>query len=275
VTSDLYAVTFANGLFVAVGAGGVIASSPDGKTWTDRTPTVSVGGDLNTVVYGGGLFLAEGVGAAVSTDGMNWSAATLPPNPITGSYDVITESVKALAYGPLGFVAGGSASGYDVRRHVPPASATFSFTSQDGQSWQNPGIFVPASPFLISLAQAGGALVGIGADSSAYFSQDSIHWLQMELPSNFMLAQSYAANVVCYGGGHFVIAGADLDGNASVATRPPLVCAGALYHPRKRRRDRDRAQPLRQYGHSGLRVGDHRRAERRRGAKRVALFDRS
>lgn len=217
VTSDLYAVTFADGLFVAVGAGGVIVSSPDGKTWTDRTPTVSVGGDLNTVAYGGGLFLAEGVGAAVSTDGMNWTAATLPPNPITGSYDVITETVKALTYGPLGFVAGGSASGYDIHRRVPPASATFTFTTQDGQSWQNPGLFVPSSPFLISLAQAGGVLVGIGADSSAYFSQDSINWLLMELPSNFTLAQSYAANVVCYGGGHFVIAGADLNGNASVA----------------------------------------------------------
>jgi hypothetical protein len=51
-------VTYGNGLFVAVGNGGTILTSPDGVSWTERTsPTI---GGLFSVTYGNGTFVAVG-----------------------------------------------------------------------------------------------------------------------------------------------------------------------------------------------------------------------
>jgi len=215
VSADLYGVTFGNGLFIAVGAGGVILSSADGSVWVNRTPTAPDGGDLNTVVYGNGRYLAEGAGAATSSDGINWSPSQLPPNPVSSSYQVITESVAALTFGPAGFVAGGLATGSNVHFNHP-AYDPFTFITQDGQSWQNPGAFVPSAPDVISLVAAAGVYVAFGYDSTAYFSRDAVNWIEMELPSNFTRSLTPAGNVVCFGGGLFVIAGVGSNGSAAV-----------------------------------------------------------
>jgi hypothetical protein len=51
-------VAYGDGLFVAVGSGGVILTSPDGATWTAWTS--GTGNDLNGVTYGNGLFVVVG-----------------------------------------------------------------------------------------------------------------------------------------------------------------------------------------------------------------------
>ncbi len=49
------AVTYGNGLFVAVGSG--VMTSPDGKVWTSRA-SVALTGGWESVTYGNGMFVA-------------------------------------------------------------------------------------------------------------------------------------------------------------------------------------------------------------------------
>lgn len=68
----LSGVAYGGGRFVAVGEGGVVASSADGMTWeTASSPTSAY---LTRVAYGDGRFLAVGDGGEIleSTDGLRW-----------------------------------------------------------------------------------------------------------------------------------------------------------------------------------------------------------
>ena len=74
-----YAVTYGNGLFVAVsytGTGNRVMTSPDGITWTSRTSAADNG--WASVAYGDGLFVAvsiTGTGNRVMTSGELSTAA--------------------------------------------------------------------------------------------------------------------------------------------------------------------------------------------------------
>ncbi len=71
------ALTYGNGLFIAVGGGGTVVTSPDGTNWTLRPTGTNI--FLNVVAAGNGVFV---IGRAsrmfVSSDLMNWGA--LPTN---------------------------------------------------------------------------------------------------------------------------------------------------------------------------------------------------
>lgn len=77
-------VTFAEGLYVAVGDGGSIRTSPDALAWTARDSGVSE--DLNAVRHADGVFVAVGAhnqndyGAALlsSDDGLTWTSEFAP-----------------------------------------------------------------------------------------------------------------------------------------------------------------------------------------------------
>jgi UDP-3-O-[3-hydroxymyristoyl] glucosamine N-acyltransferase len=87
VITDLYAVASnwsnytsntAATLWCAVGENGVILTSPDGNTWTQRTsPTTQT---LYGVTYGNGYWCAVGAQSTIcySTDGINWTATQGP-----------------------------------------------------------------------------------------------------------------------------------------------------------------------------------------------------
>ena len=64
---DLYltAVTYGNGLFVAVGDRNAILTSPDGVTWTQRASGTV--GFLRGVTYGNGTFAAVGERSTILT----------------------------------------------------------------------------------------------------------------------------------------------------------------------------------------------------------------
>jgi hypothetical protein len=90
---NLRSITFANGLFVAVGH--KILTSPDGKTWTERTnPGIEWFGGVQ---YGNGRFVAAGGSgvSAYSDDGMTWTA---------GGHQ-IQSAVRNLAFGNGVFMA--------------------------------------------------------------------------------------------------------------------------------------------------------------------------
>ena len=77
---DLIAVAYGTGQYVAVGGRGIILSSPDGTSWTQRTSGTT--NSLRSIVYGGGQFVAVGGDehdpnrkaiVVTSKDGLSWS----------------------------------------------------------------------------------------------------------------------------------------------------------------------------------------------------------
>ena len=76
-TTDIYEVTYGDGLYVAGGESGTLTTSPDGTTWTSRTSgfgTTRIVG----VTYGDGVYVAVGEDGKLttSTDGTTWTTRT-------------------------------------------------------------------------------------------------------------------------------------------------------------------------------------------------------
>ena len=77
--ADYTGVACSDGLAVAVGASGRIATSPDGTTWTNRT---AFGFDPDDIAFGGGSFVVVGpTQIRTSGDGSAWTVR----DPIVGS----------------------------------------------------------------------------------------------------------------------------------------------------------------------------------------------
>ena len=118
-----YGITFGNGQFVAVEAGDTnVSTSTDGITWITRTnlPATATWYDVE---YGNGFYVAiaqEG-NSAYSTDGITWTALTLPAG--LGWRNVV--------YGPTGFVAQASdAMALLALTNMPGTDATLKVTSR-------------------------------------------------------------------------------------------------------------------------------------------------
>ncbi len=84
VTVDVNGVAYNNGLFVAVGDEGKIATSPNGITWTQRTSGLTSSQDIRGITWDpiNSLFIAVGGEASVSyalitsPDGITWTPRT-------------------------------------------------------------------------------------------------------------------------------------------------------------------------------------------------------
>jgi hypothetical protein len=63
--NGLYGVAYGNGLFVAVGDGGTILTSPNGVSWTEQASGTS--NSLYGVAYGNGTFVAVGKDGTILT----------------------------------------------------------------------------------------------------------------------------------------------------------------------------------------------------------------
>lgn len=113
-----YGATSGNGLFVLVGFASpdviAIQTSPDGSTWTSRTPSDPNGG-VYGAAYGDGVFivvgLASGSGPSLimrSTDDcVTWSTITPPSGHVDGYADVAYDDASGVfvAVGPNGQIA--------------------------------------------------------------------------------------------------------------------------------------------------------------------------
>jgi len=100
-TDMIFGITYVNGKFVAVGANGKMATSPDGTTWT-AVPDSTFGTDgINAIAYGNGKFVAVGANGkmATSPDGTTWTAEV---NSTFG-----TDDISKIIYGNGKFVAVG------------------------------------------------------------------------------------------------------------------------------------------------------------------------
>lgn len=89
-TDSITAVASSRSLWVAVGASGKLATSPDGITWTQRTSSFGAT-NISNVAFGNGIWVAVGDAGkiATSTDAITWTQRT------SGTADAL----QGLAYG--------------------------------------------------------------------------------------------------------------------------------------------------------------------------------
>jgi hypothetical protein len=90
-------------LYVAVGSSGILATSPDGKTWTSRTSSFG-STDIRDVVYDNGIWVIVGSLGLISssTDGITWTARTA---------NMSTNVIRRVVYANGYFIAVGNGGG--------------------------------------------------------------------------------------------------------------------------------------------------------------------
>lgn len=205
-------VAYGRGVFVAVGVGGTILTSADGRSWTARwagTPH-----DLAGVVYDGSRFLAEAGSLApvrlllASEDGGSWRVAGPdPPSPFSAV-----------------------ASGDGVSVAVTVAGAIY--RSEDGSAWRH---VYTAGGGLSSVVFGGGLFVavgGTGEDETILVSRDGREWNRVAAtPPVPPWARGWLTDVA-YGGGRFVVlsefGGVLTSGDGMRWTVRPLAAAGRM-----------------------------------------------
>lgn len=94
----IYAMTWGNSLYVAVGEGGSILTSSNGTTWTPQSSGVSE--NLHGVAWENSMFVAVGDNTTIltSTDGITWTQA---------SCSQISNLLSSVAWNGSHFVAAG------------------------------------------------------------------------------------------------------------------------------------------------------------------------
>jgi hypothetical protein len=144
----LYGLARGNGLFVAVGEGSAILTSPDGLVWTRRYSGTN---RLNAVTWGNGTFVAVGRNGTILTspNGATWT--------LRGSG---AGFFQAVAYGGGVFVAG--------------TQAGYLFVSSDAASWTP----APNSYFtsIEDLTFGNGVFLAVGANGLILASSDAANW---------------------------------------------------------------------------------------------------
>lgn len=172
-------IAFGNGLFVGVGYAsigspgvltGFVFTSPDGLTWTSRTPAAN--NWWKDITYGNGLFVAvsdTGTGNRVMTspDGINW----------TSRNSAMNANFTGVAYGNGVFVA--VASGGVIGGVV--------MTSPDGITWTQQNFNVGT----LTVHFANGKFT-----TGGYYSTNGINWTAANLNFN--------ALGITYGNGYYV-----------------------------------------------------------------------
>jgi hypothetical protein len=97
--NNINALTYGDETFVYAGDGGVLATSPDGSTWTTRTSGTA--NNINALTYANNIFVYAGDGGVLATspDGASWTQRT------SGTVN----NINALTYGNNTFVYAGDA----------------------------------------------------------------------------------------------------------------------------------------------------------------------
>jgi hypothetical protein len=190
------AITYGNGLFVAVGDH-TIDRSPDGITWTRCTPRFY--DDLHGIAFGNGVFVTMGFwddgqgnryyGVQRSTDGVSWSGAVAPTNTLlrgitfgngqfvmVGNSGLIFTSPDGIAWTLRN--ARSSATLNDVAFHngsfIAAGSSGTILSSQDGAQWLHPVDSEPCE--ILGVGSFSGRAIVVGTDSTVLTSTDRQAW---------------------------------------------------------------------------------------------------
>lgn len=202
--SDTYlnAITFGNGLFVAVGWNGAITTSPNGHVWTQRdSGMIPIPGPglttLTSVAYGDGIFVAlgpdyEGNGgeSVTSTDGLTWTRDSTP------------KFCRTISFGNHTFVAAGGATFLDPQSRSYLGHAVI-WTSPDGINWTKMFEKISASGTEFFAETFGGGQFAVtggvldqGFKQLLFSSAGGENWVGHEMPAG--------VTVLGFGNGHFV-----------------------------------------------------------------------
>ncbi len=177
-------VVYTNGLFLVVGAGGVIYTSPNATNWTQSTTATT--NSLKAVIYADGKYIAVGDASTVETspDGTNWTVQrTVPP--------AATNSLWTIAAGGGKFVAAGP---YTV------------ITSTDAIHWSST---VSGIPGAVSVAYGNAGFRAVLNSSQVYASTDGSTWTAQTVTvigSNIMFTAPSQNSVVTYFQGAYLVA---------------------------------------------------------------------
>ena len=193
-TAELLGVAASESMIVAVGAGGTIMTSPDGREWTPRTSGISA--HLRAVAWSGQRFIAVGDNLAilVSPDGMSWVPASAPR--AEGTLCGVTAGGGLIvAVGSAPMLTGAS------------TDTTVILTSPDGLAWTDRG---PSLQYrsLQSVAWSGTRFVATAlqesfpADVIVLTSPNGLTWAPVTLPGS-----DYSIFDITWTGSTFVTAG--------------------------------------------------------------------
>lgn len=170
VGADLYGVAHGPDGFIAVGSGGLIGTSPDGRAWnfqqleqSDVLIGVAMVDGLSVVVGANGRYPFDGTGVVwVSQDRQNWyRVVTNAPTTLTR---VIHADGRFAAIGGSGWSPGGGTTGF----------------SGDGKSWTFRRQEYPAG-YLKDIAWTGSGYIYSGASGLAT-SADALDWTPLPAP---------------------------------------------------------------------------------------------
>jgi uncharacterized protein YmfQ (DUF2313 family) len=126
-TDDVYGAAYSPSLdlFCVVGQNGMIQTSPDGETWTTRTPDAGFAQDFYDVAWGNGKFMAVGDDTTTprqevqtSPDGVTWTQVTDPGGIASDHW------ARALCY----------ANGHWI---LVGAAGDTAWSDDDGTTWHN------------------------------------------------------------------------------------------------------------------------------------------
>jgi hypothetical protein len=190
-TGDIYALAFANSLFMAVGASGCVGTSPDGITWTQQTTGGGAGITWRGVAFGAGLWVAVGHAGTLysSPDGITWTSRTSAFG---------ASNIYSLVYGAGQFVAVGEAGKIA--------------TSPDGITWTARTSLGGA--VTINCVAQGGSYFVLGTDTGViYTSTDAITWTSRTSASG-----DSVKNITWAQGLYIAVGGNGTGGNARIST---------------------------------------------------------
>jgi len=187
-SAGMNAIAVGAGLFIAVGDGGTLFTSPDLLLpWTQRVSDTGTTEDLYGVSLLNGLFVATGANGTLLTspEGANWTARNSnTPNALRGA------AFAALTGGP---------------RYVAVGDAGTIVTSADGITWDSP-VAPPLAANLTSVV-FGSRFVAVGQGGAVAYSDDGLNWTQttagtndlarvLFAPGTYVAVGSVGANVV-------------------------------------------------------------------------------
>lgn len=178
-------VTYGQGKFAALLAGGEVLLSQDGRTWEKKAIPAGerpLYAHLNDLTYGNGRFMIVGNQGTVllSRDGQTWNGVPL------GMKQAHSRNLRTVSAVNGRFIAGGDRG--------------LILTSTDGQSWTETNPMVERDHFLYALAYGNRQFVAAGGDS-VMLSADGYDWQACSLGGK------YALMSLSYDGARFLATG--------------------------------------------------------------------
>ena len=208
--NNIQEIAYNGELFVAVGDGGAIATSPDGITWTQRNASQTItGNNLEDVIWNGSHWIAVGFNGTIITslNAISWSLVT---SGTTQSLRAVTwDGNQAVVVGANGTILKSSdlstwstattvplTNQFDdvVYRQLGASSGQFItvgqtgavMTSTDGDTWT--AVTVPTSNNLEAVSFDEDKIVAVGLNGAIINSEDGVTWqVATQVPNSLSL----------------------------------------------------------------------------------------